>query len=141
MSADAVSQTRARAIVRERADDRCEIAIDRVCAGRMASVHHRSKRSHGGSWQPSNLLAACGDGARGCHGFVEAHPSWAITEGLWLVAGDTSLDVSVHMRWAAQRSWWLLDDEGMLEWDGTLFEDIVLAEVPGHPQFTPKPHR
>lgn len=127
-----MDEARARAIVLERSDDRCEIAVPGVCTGRRDSVHHRLKRGRGHEWAPSNLLAACGDGTRGCHGYVEAHPTWAQGEGLWLMAGDGEpQEVSVHMRWHNQRSWWLLDNEGLLTWDGTVFEDLQLD-----PRFT-----
>ena len=81
-------------------------------------MHHRLKRSHGGTWAPSNILHLCGDGTRGCHGHIEANPQWANQEGLWLMAGDSPPDqASVHMRWECLRSWFVPDDTGMLEWD------------------------
>jgi hypothetical protein len=36
--------------------------------------------------QPQNLLAVCGDGTRGCHGFIESQRTLALTQG-WLLHG------------------------------------------------------
>ena len=120
-----MSEQVARALVAERAQHMCEIALAGICGVRMASVHHRLKRSHGGGWVASNLLASCGDGTTGCHGYIEAHPTWAREEGLWLFAGDGAPhEVSVHMRWMNLRGWYLLDDEGMLTFDGGPTESL-----------------
>lgn len=123
-----MGEQQARQIVAVRSDDRCEIAVPNVCLARRYSIHHRLKRSHGGTWSPANLLAACGSGSNGCHGWVETHPAWAREEGLWLMAGDGEpAEVSVHMRWHETKGWWLLDGLGMLEWDGGPFEPLQLA--------------
>lgn len=99
-----------------------------VCLGRRYSVHHRAKRGQGGGWSPANLLAACGSGTTGCHGYVEANPTWSRDHGLWLFTGDGAPSgVSCYMRWHDTKSWWVLDDEGMLEWDGGPFDPVVLA--------------
>ena len=121
------SEEQGRRIVRERAGGKCEAAIPGVCTGRHDSTHHRVKRSQGGTWDPSNLLGVCGDGTRGCHGWIEANPSLANAEGLGLLRGDDPREVVVHMRWENARSWWRLDDEGLLYWDGTDFEPLELA--------------
>lgn len=132
-----VTEEKARAIVAERSMRRCEIHLHGICQGAQRSVHHRLKRGRGHEWAPSNLLAACGDGTTGCHGYVEANPAWANEHGLWLMAGDGEpSEVSVWMRWANMRGWFVLDDEGMLELDGglqVLVEPIVrelLSAVP-----------
>lgn len=122
-----ISEKTARAIVSERSYGWCEIAIDNVCTGSLQSIHHRGKRSQGGSWAPSNLLAACGDGTRGCHGWVEANPAKANALGLWLFAGQQPQETPVYMRWNGTRSWWLLDDHGMLVWQHQTFDDVVPA--------------
>lgn len=125
---EAVLEEKARHIVRLRAGGICEAAIPHVCLGTHDTTHHRRKRRYADTrWQASNLLGVCGSGTTGCHGYIEANPVWAMGEGLWLRESDDPHEVSAHMRWANQRSWWLLDDEGMLEWDGAPFEDIVLA--------------
>ena len=81
-----------RQIVLERAFWRCEVAI--TCGGvelfgRLYSVHHRRPRGMGGSRQddtssPSNLLAVCGSGTTGCHGWIESNRAHAIDAG-WLL--------------------------------------------------------
>lgn len=126
-------EAEARRIVRERSEGICEIVVPGICLKRAAGVHHRLKRSHGGAWAPSNLLDACGSGTTGCHGYTEAHPAWARDEGLWLMTGDGDpRDVSVHMRWMNAKSWWLLDDEGILEHDlGGDFELCMYSLVGG----------
>jgi len=137
-----VTEQRARVIVGQRSGGRCELAVPNVCLGPQHSVHHRLKRSHGGSWAPSNLLAACGSGTTGCHGWVESHPAWAMEEGLWLQGHQDPREVSAHMRWADQRSWWFLDDEGMLRWDESEFEALVPRALPaGLTTYAPKPSR
>ena len=116
-----ISEAEGRRIVRERSGGMCELAIEGVCFGRAGTVHHRAKRSHGGTWAPANLLAACGSGTTGCHGYVEANPVWANEQGLWLMAGDGEpQEVSCHIRWMNMRGWFVLDDLGMLEIDGEL---------------------
>lgn len=82
------------------------------------SVHHRI---HGdlSDNRTSNRLSTCGDGTRGCHGWIEAHPGAAMAMG-WTVsrfapAGqrpDTAA-ARVWMNFAPQgQGWYLLDDEG-----------------------------
>jgi hypothetical protein len=137
-----IAEDRGRAIVKERADGRCEAAIDYVCYGSHDTTHHRLKKGQGGSWAPSNLLGVCGDGTVGCHGYIEANPSWAMEEGLWVRSTSNPRDVSVHMRWANQKSWWFLDDEGLLHWDESDFEDLALNRtVTSMMSFTPKSQR
>ncbi len=129
MTTPKFSEHQGRKVVHTRAGGRCEIAIDDVCSGEPDTVHHRVKKGQGGLWSPSNLLVACGSGTTGCHGFVEAHPSWAKTEGLWLLSDMDPLVEPVHMRWEGLRSWWRLDDEGLLHWIGdSPFEEIRLRE-------------
>lgn len=138
---EAVLEEKARNIVRLRANGVCEAAIPNVCWGSHDTVHHRKKRRYADvRWVASNLLAVCGNGTMGCHGYIEAHPTWAEEEGYWLRAHDDPREVSVHMRHHSQRSWWLLDDDGMLEWDGADFEDLKLVDR-WATKFGPKPHR
>lgn len=106
-------QARARRIVAERADGRCEIGISQVCLGAADTIHHRRKRRFKDTiWSVSNLVACCGDGVRGCHGWVEAHPSLANAEGLWLFGHQIPQLEAIHMSFGARRSWWMLDDDG-----------------------------
>lgn len=136
-----MGETKARAIVRERSGGMCEMGLPHICLRHAAGVHHRVKRGQGGPWTPSNLLDACGSGTTGCHGWAESHPTLAFEEGISLHRGDDPAAISVHMRWANQRSWWFLDDEGLLHWDESDFEDVVLAD--GHLTwiFSAKPAR
>ncbi len=48
--------------------------ICRCCRKRAAdSMHEIIFRSRGGKISKRNSLAACGDGVRGCHGFMQRH--------------------------------------------------------------------
>lgn len=127
-----MSEAEVRRIVAERSQHMCELAIPMVCRGQLASMHHR--RKEGRVWSASNVLAACGDGTTGCHGYTEAHPEWARSEGLWLFYGDGEPhEVSAHIRWMNLRGWYVLDDLGMLAWDGgeisLLSESRVVDEL------------
>lgn len=51
-----------------------------------ASIQHRKPRGMGGTKDPSinsaaNLIVLCGDGVRGCHGWVESHRDEAHAAG------------------------------------------------------------
>lgn len=118
-------EAKARDIVAQRSGGRCEVVIPNVCLGVAASVHHR--RKEGRAWNPGNLLHVCGDGTIGCHGWIEAHPAKAMEQGLWLRTGESPADTSAHMRWEDQRSWWFLDDEGLLHWDESDYEPLVYS--------------
>lgn len=125
---EAVAEEKARNIVRLRADGRCEAAIPNVCLGNHDTTHHRRKRRYADTrWVASNLLGVCGSGTTGCHGYIEANPTFAQEEGLWLLEGDDPRLVSAHVRWAHTRSWYFLDDEGTLTWDESDFDPIVYA--------------
>lgn len=61
----------------------------RRCGKQGDSIQHRIPRGMGGSKDPrinslSNLVMLCGDGTRGCHGYVESHRDEAYSTG-WLV--------------------------------------------------------
>lgn len=76
----------------------------RRCGQPAESVHHRLPRSRGGDDSPINLVSLCGDGTRGCHGMVEAHPEWARMEG-WTVPGSLGRDGYVGIS-AEYRDWY-----------------------------------
>ena len=60
--------------------ERCHVAL-----GNDYSLHHRRPRGMGGTKRPdlpSNLLALCGSGTTGCHGWVESRRAEAIEDGL-----------------------------------------------------------
>jgi len=103
-------------LVRERDDHRC------ARCGRSASfgylpltTQHRVARGMGGTKDPavnlpSNLLTLCGDGTRGCHGWVEANPAEAKDHGWSVRRGQPPAEVPVWT-W---RGWVLLDNSGGL---------------------------
>jgi hypothetical protein len=55
--------------------------------GIRASIHHRKRRSQGGTHTPENLLLLCGTGTTGCHGWVHANVTESLEAG-WLVRGS-----------------------------------------------------
>lgn len=107
-----------RELVRERSGGFCEIAIPSVCLGQAQSMHHRFKESQGGHWDPANILHSCGDGATGCHGWVEANPDDARLRGLWLQGRDDPATTPVLMAWRGIYQWFTLDHDGGLHWPG-----------------------
>lgn len=87
-----------REAVYARCGDRCEVGVTAECRLRQGwfdavtgrSLHHRRPRRMGGTraldiHDPSNLLATCGNGTRGCHGWIESHRQVALENG-WLLA-------------------------------------------------------
>ena len=106
------SDARTVQLVRERDDWRCA-----RCAGwGPLSTQHRIARGMGGTkWAginaPSNLLTLCGSGTTMCHGWVEAHPTWAKAHG-WSVHRYASPAETPAWTW---RGWVLLLAGGELE--------------------------
>ncbi|MFI7191429.1 HNH endonuclease [Nocardia nova] len=91
-----MSQKKVRQITRQRARDLCE-----RCGRRRAhSLHHLKNRSQGGEWSPQNCVWLCGDGVRGCHGWVTEHPDAAWEEGFhlrsWETPGERPIRSGVH---------------------------------------------
>lgn len=83
-----------------RSGDRCEVAATNACRARGGwfdgvdgrSLHHRRPRRMGGTraidiHDPANLLAVCGNGTRGCHGWIESNRLAAKENGWLLGAG------------------------------------------------------
>jgi len=75
---------------------KCERCGKSLGGGEHVSVHHRSPRGMGGTHDAkvnsfSNLMALCGSGTTGCHGWIEKNRAIALEEG-WLVSkwGDPS---------------------------------------------------
>ncbi|MBC9819455.1 HNH endonuclease [Nocardia farcinica] len=95
--------TEGRRIVDTRCGGRCE-----RCGQPGYTIHHRRKRSQGGTWDASNLLALCGSGTTACHGWVEANPRAAHMLGFWLRHGEQSATTPVWL-WGR---WVQLDDNG-----------------------------
>lgn len=96
----------------------CEVQIPKVCTGRGQSMHHRRKRSHAGVWLPSNILHVCGDGTRGCHGWIESHPDEANSRGLALRGNESSQFTPAIIVWRGIMDWFFLTDAGGLRWPG-----------------------
>lgn len=72
-----------------RANYRCEICGGSLMGVDGMSIHHRKPRGMGGTIDvainnPSNLMAICGSGTTGCHGWLESHREVAYEKG-WLV--------------------------------------------------------
>lgn len=109
-----MNEGKCRRVVKTRAglgdpdDARCE----RCGAPPPLTMHHRRNRSQGGQWVPSNIVALCGDGVRGDHGWVGAHPAEANVQGWSLRGGDDPLLVPIFHY--AMQSWVQLDDDGMI---------------------------
>jgi hypothetical protein len=77
------------------------------------SLHHRRPRGMGGSKRldtdmPANLVLLCGSGTTGCHGYVEANRTEALSVGLLLPQSVTPADIPI----LTHRGWLLLDNEG-----------------------------
>lgn len=73
----------------DRAGYRCEVRIPGHCYERPVNLHHRRPRGMGGSRDATvattaNLLAVCGSGTTGCHGWIEQHRAVAHDNG-WLL--------------------------------------------------------
>lgn len=72
---------RSQEIVLERSGGVCEVRLP-GCLGRARNTHHVLPRSAGGTDDPENLLALCGSGTTGCHGWLHAHPEEARKMGI-----------------------------------------------------------
>lgn len=105
---------KARDTIYEAAGQRC------IGCGRAdgLSCQHRRARGMGGSrmvaiGHPSNGLALCGDGVRGCHGWTEHNPTFAALLGWRLVPGEEPFEAPF---W--QRSWgwrvWGVEEDGFV---------------------------
>ena len=95
-----------RELVAARAGGRCEGC---ATAGPL-EWHHRVRRSHGGTWAPSNGLHLCNL----CHGWAHAHPTLAVRAGFLVHAGTAPGDAPAWLRTVLSvdgAAWWRLDDE------------------------------
>jgi hypothetical protein len=82
------------------------------CGEQAATCHHRIHGNRADR-RPSVLLAVCGDGTTGCHGWIEAHPRDSRTMG-WTVSkhGRDPARVPVWMEnGVLGRGWYLLADD------------------------------
>lgn len=71
-----MNEKKCRQLVAIRSQGLCE-----RCGRRGDTFHHRKNRSAGGGWSLTNIVHLCGDGTRGCHGWVTTHPKLAGEEG------------------------------------------------------------
>ena len=66
------------------------------------SIHHRRMRSQGHGYdnlhEAGNLLALCGSGTTGCHGWVHAHPERAYRLGYLVHTGKDPATIPVYYR-------------------------------------------
>lgn len=103
-----------RTLVTARSRDRCEACGVRLVHGRW-SVHHRKPKGMGGTRDPeldspANLLVTCGDGATGCHGWLDGNPE-AYRRGLLIRRSSVERPEEVPVvLWSGRRV--LLDDTG-----------------------------
>lgn len=72
-----MNEKQCREVVKERSEGFCE----RCCRSGYLTMHHRKKRGQGGPWSPENIVAVCGSGTTGCHGWIEHNPDNAAVEG------------------------------------------------------------
>ena len=97
-----------RSVVIQRAGHRCEKCLGSLADG--MSVHHRRPRGMGGTKIPAinsaeNLLALCGSGTTGCHGWVESNREDAYSRGLLVRSGRMSHTTPYR---DDRGDWWLL---------------------------------
>ena len=81
------------------------------------SVHHRRPRMMGGSknellHQPANLIALCGSGTTGCHGWVESHRDKARELGYLIMKVESAQDIPFRDN---SGKWWKIDNLGQRE--------------------------
>lgn len=78
------------------------------------SVHHRRPRMMGGSknldlHQPANLIALCGTGISGCHGWVESNRNKARELGYLIIKIESAEEIPFQ---DTNGDWWLIDNDG-----------------------------
>ena len=105
-----------RNLVLTRGNYRCEHCHeDFLYSG--VSVHHRRPRMMGGSKNellhlPANLIALCGSGTTGCHGWVESNRTKAREMGLLIQKVESAEDIPFQDK---EGNWWKLDNLGQKE--------------------------
>ena len=103
----------ARSLVRARDGHRCQMCGQSI-VNIPSSIHHRIPRGSGGSAlleRASNLVRLCGDGVRGCHGFIESNRRNAEETGWLLPKCNASIDPAKEPLFTFA-GWRLLDDLG-----------------------------
>jgi hypothetical protein len=91
----------------------CEVQIPGVCLGAAESFHHRLNKGQGGSWSPENLLHTCGDGTRGCHGWITGERIRSRPRG-WMVKRNEQVELAEVPVWRRDDAWVLLTADGRL---------------------------
>lgn len=105
-----MNEKRCREIVLHRSDGFCE----RCCRNGTLTMHHRKKRGQGGLWVPENIVAVCGHGTSGCHGWIEHHPDSAAAEGFHVRPWLNPAEVMVRYRLS---HWARLLPDGTVHYD------------------------
>jgi len=82
--------------------------------GKPVSIHHRRPRMMGGSknaelHRPANLIALCGSGTSGCHGWVESNREQARTFGFLIQKVESAEEIPFK---DLNGDWWLIDNDG-----------------------------
>lgn len=78
------------------------------------SIHHRRPRMMGGSkdeelHKAANLIALCGSGTTGCHGWVESNREQARTFGFLIQRVQSAEEVPFK---DLNGDWWVIDNNG-----------------------------
>lgn len=78
------------------------------------SIHHRRPRMMGGSkneelHKAANLIALCGSGTSGCHGWVESNREEARTFGYLIVKVESAEQIPFK---DLNGDWWTIDNNG-----------------------------
>ena len=92
--------------------DRSEGFCERCCRFLPLTMHHSKKRGQGGPWEPTNIVAVCGSGTTGCHGWIENHPDSAAVEGFHCRPWINPAELMVLYR---RSHWVLLTPEGGID--------------------------
>lgn len=105
-------QEETRWLILGRARFHCEFCLGDLIGG--VSIHHRRPRMMGGSrdlrlHQPANLIALCGSGTSGCHGWVESNRNKARELGLLILKVDSAEDVPFMDK---EGNWWKIFNSG-----------------------------
>ena len=82
--------------------------------GKPISIHHRRPRMMGGSknaelHKPANLLALCGTGTSGCHGWVESNRDKARELGYLIAKVESAEQIPFK---DLNGDWWQIDNYG-----------------------------
>lgn len=77
------------------------------CGRQGHTYHHRKNRSAGGGWDCANIVFLCGDGTRGCHGWVTTHPALAAEEGFHVKPWEdpAAIPILLHRRLTRHLTW------------------------------------